>query len=307
MSSSNLVNGYHRYQPSAWILAEGEEANEFLQSQFSNDLSKLRNGDSCYGLWLDLKGKVHGDSFVYREDDERFYLMSYETEESLILDKLNSFIIADDVELTGQSSQVGGICFLGSAMACLEHLGIMPDKSGKITFEGETVYFMPGRRGAQAVIELIGRESCLNALLESTLMKAPSPVGIEDAALELHRIKSLSPKIPVDIGPKDLPQEGGLEKDAVSFNKGCYLGQEVMSRLHSMGKVRRSLRLVECSAFVENGTEIFSGDKKVGVLKSSVCFNDIYYSLALISNVLSKNADLRFSDIEVKVLLMPES
>ncbi|MDA0347470.1 MAG: hypothetical protein O3C43_12960 [Verrucomicrobia bacterium] len=307
MSSPILVNGYYPYRPSAWILAEGEDANEFLQSQFSNDLNKLRIGDTSYGLWLDLKGKVHGDSFVFEEDDERFYLMSYETKESLILDKLNSFIVADDVELTGQSSGIGGICLLGDAISSLEHLGVIPGKSGKITFRGETVYVIPGRRGAQVALELIGGDSCLSALLESIILKVPGLTLLDESVVEMHRIESLCPKIPEDIGPNDLPQEGGLEKDAVSFNKGCYLGQEVMSRLHSMGKVRRSLRLVQCNVFVENGTEIFSSGKKVGVLKSSVHFNDAYYSLALISNVHSKDADLRFSDPEATIFLMPES
>jgi tRNA-modifying protein YgfZ len=307
MSSEILVNGYYRFRPTAWILAEGEEANDFLQSQFSNDFNKMSIGDTSYGLWLDLKGKVHGDSFVYKEDKERFYLMSYETSESLILDKLNSFIVADDVELTGQSSGIGGICFLGDAIGCLEHLGVVPGKSGTFNFEGETVYVILGRRGAQVAIELIGRESCLKALLESLSLISPGPVELDYSLMEFHRIENRCPKIPEDIGPQDLPQEGGLDRDAVSFNKGCYLGQEVMSRLHSMGKVRRSLRLIQCEEFVENGTEIFCDDKKVGILKSSVYFNGTYYSLALLSNVLSKNADLRFSVTDAKVILMPET
>jgi len=307
MPTKIIVNGYYRYHPSSWILADGEEAKDFLQSQFSNDISKLRDGDVTYGLWLDLKGKVQGDSFVYRDDDERFFLMSYETPESLILDKLISFIVADDVELTGQTAGTAGICFMGDALDSLKTLGVVTGKSGKIAFEGETVYAIPGRRGAQEAIELIGAESTLNTLLDRIFTNSGDLPELDFSLLEMHRIESLYPKIPIDIGPKDLPQEGGLERDAVNFNKGCYLGQEVMSRLHSMGKVRRSIRLVECDAFVENGTEIFSGDKKVGVLKSSILRSGRYCSLALISTVLSENAGLRLNDSGVKIALLPDS
>jgi folate-binding Fe-S cluster repair protein YgfZ len=82
-----------------------------------------------------------------------------------------------------------------------------------------------------------------------------------------------------------LPNEGGLEHDATSYTKGCYLGQEVMARLKSMGQVRRRLMRVEGPGAVpaELPVPFFVGGKKVGELRSAVRVGDGFVGLAMIS------------------------
>jgi tRNA-modifying protein YgfZ len=299
------LHGYHVFQPSAWILVEGEDAHDFLQSQFSNDLKGLQIGDVRYGLWLDLKGKVQGDSQILRTDAEAFFLFSYFTSEEFLLNKLSQFIIADDVELTGMATKMAGVSLLGGSFATLKSIaGDMPD-AGRFCIGDLDMIVLPGRRGNSVSLEILLKSGDLDSFL--TLLKEKGSLSIISASeMEAYRIFSRLPSVPQDIGPSELPQEGGLEMDGISFTKGCYLGQEVMSRLHSMGQVRRSLHLVSLSASVESGTTIFSNQKKVGLVKSVLGYKGKWFALALLPVALAENLFLSAGENEncpvVKVL-----
>lgn len=296
------LNGYHLFRPSAWVLAEGEDAHDFLQSQFSNDLRSLAAGESCYGLWLDQKGKVHGDSQVLKLGEEQFYLFSYFTPADTLIEKLERFIVADDVELEDHGGDVVGVSLVGRAV---ETFGNVDEAE----FTGLGVRRFPGRRGMKASLELVVPEENRDALLE--LLQKDEPMTALDAdTMESFRILNRVPRVPRDIGPDELPQEGGLEKDGVSFTKGCYLGQEVMSRLHSMGRVRRTLRLIEVAEPIPFGESLYSNGKKVGVVKTSVEDSDRIIALVLISNTVSEGGVIQVggaeSDRTVTILPSPD-
>ncbi|MCB1124408.1 MAG: hypothetical protein KJT03_22845, partial [Verrucomicrobiae bacterium] len=291
-------NGYLAYRPSAWIAVDGEDSFDFLQSQFSNDLGGVAIGEGKYGLWLDQKGRVQGDSYVLRTDDERFILFSPITEENTIVEKLEKHIIADDVELEGQGDRVSAFCILGSGMEVLNRQGWPKACPGSFNFEGHAVYLLPGRRGKSLAVEIIVPVQ-LNDFFEETLQKSAPDIGeLTVNEMEAYRILSRTPAVPLDIGPGELPQEGGLEKEAVSFDKGCYLGQEVMSRLHSIGQARRSLRLVRYENPVEMGQVIYHEGKKAGFAKSSTVFEGIHFGLALLTNTVSPASKLKVGDPE---------
>jgi hypothetical protein len=103
--------------------------------------------------------------------------------------------------------------------------------------------------------------------------------------LERLRIEAGVPAVPRDIGPEDLPNEGELEVDAISYTKGCYLGQEVMARLKSMGQVRRKLVRVTGTGSISLGlpAALFADGKKVGELRSAVPTGEGFFGLAMIS------------------------
>ena len=108
------------------------------------------------------------------------------------------------------------------------------------------------------------------------------------AVVEADRVAASRPAVPRDIGPDELPQEGGLEVDAVAFNKGCYLGQEVMARLHAMGRVRRRLlRVRGVGALPAAGQALFDGERRVGEVRSVVGDGDGFLALALLTLPLS--------------------
>jgi folate-binding protein YgfZ len=93
---------------------------------------------------------------------------------------------------------------------------------------------------------------------------------VDAAAAETMRIADGIPAVPVDVGPTDLPNEGALETEAISYTKGCYLGQEVMARLRSMGQVRRKLLRVQIESNERpiERSPLFFGDRTVAELRS---------------------------------------
>ncbi len=290
MSSEIAPNGYHIFRPSSWVLVEGEDAHEFLQSQFSNDISSLDVGRAQYGLWLDKKGKVHGDSQVVRVGDECFYLFSYYTKAEDLIAKLDSFIVADDVELEDLSGDVVGFSLFGKAVECFEIIRLEDGSN----FES---HYFQGRRGRADSLDVIVKKEDQDPFLNALRSKGNID-SLDETAIELLRMASLVPRVPDDIGPGELPQEGGLEKDGVSFTKGCYLGQEVMSRLHSMGQVRRSLTLIESSDPISSGSVLSIEGKKVGTTKSSLKYQDRFLALALTSNTVSEQGAFQVGDLE---------
>ncbi|MBT7406778.1 MAG: tRNA-modifying protein YgfZ, partial [Opitutae bacterium] len=98
------------------------------------------------------------------------------------------------------------------------------------------------------------------------------PRGATWECLQKQRIRSGLASIPNEIGPDELPQEGRLEVDAIDFDKGCYLGQEVMARIHAMGRVRRLTVPVSWNGqkSLSLPTSLFASGKKCGILKSLV-------------------------------------
>lgn len=216
---------WHRWDPAAWLRVSGPDAFAFLQGQSTQDLRPLREGGSAavYGLWLTVKGKVVGDGFVVRGGaPDEFWVGSYFTPAAALLARLEAFLIADEVTLEDQTSAWTGLSLLSPA-----------GSDGPAA--GPDAFRFSGRRVAAGNVEWVGRREVAAAL--------PPPAGRElDATqMKLLRLDAGFPAIPEEFGPADLPQEAGLEGAAVSFQKGCYLGQEVMARLKAMGQVRRQL------------------------------------------------------------------
>jgi len=260
---------FFSWKPACWLRVQGPDAFSFLQGQFSND---LRGSGAIYGLWLDRKGRILGDGFVLRAAEERFFICSYETPAAVLRTHLESFIVADEVEVFDETLEVVGLTLFLRAGP-----GISLDLGGA----GYSFY---GRRGGEA-LEWVGSAGGRTELLA----KLDSPGELSAVEMERRRILSKIPAVPRDLGSRNLPQEGGadFERTAVSYTKGCYLGQEVMSRLRTMGRVRRSLVSVRAEGAVpsELPTSLYFGEKRVGELRSAAAAETSsgFVGLALVS------------------------
>ncbi len=253
---------------SAILKVGGEDAFDYLQSQFSQDLRLLKVPGCAYGLWLDRKGKVQADSFVLRPAEDFFLLVSYHCKGKALMEKITENIIADDVELSDETGLWSGVSLWGDGLSVfMKETGPgMPSHHEMIAEEGLMLW--PGRRSRSASLDVLVASAKQQPPWLDTLLGQAREVGQQDR--ERERILSGIPAIPVDIGPGNLPQEGGLEADAVSFNKGCYLGQEVMARLHAMGQVQRKLSLVGLERLPAMlPAPLFSGTKEAGMLTSA--------------------------------------
>ncbi|MDQ8203367.1 hypothetical protein [Pelagicoccus sp. SDUM812003] len=244
------VSHYHLFTPACVLEAKGPDARGFLQGQFSNDLGPARQGDCVYGLWLDRKGKIVADSFVLCRADDDFLLISYYSDERRIRQRLEDYLIMDDVELRGLSAQSRGCSLWGERpVELLAKTDAPPPEPGRWKAYGDVVAFW-GRRGAAPVLEVLEFSRGMPENRIDDMVTNLSRVGA--AALSLSDLGRLAiegkvPRIGIAFGDTDLPQELGLHEDAVSFNKGCYLGQEVMARLHSMGRARKGLVRARCA------------------------------------------------------------
>lgn len=160
-------------------------------------------------------------------------------------------------------------------------------------------FVFPGRRVRSGGVEWVFPE----ASMSSARARFGDARELGHGEIETMRICDAIPAVPIDIGPSDLPNEGGLEAEAISFTKGCYLGQEVMARLKSMGKVRRRLLRVRGgldanAAWPTAPTAVLAGAKQIGELRSVARDENgrgwIGFAMLSLMN-LAANATLSFS------------
>jgi len=274
------VFGYE-YEPTAHLLVTDEDAADFLQSQFTNDLRPFEEGRSTYGLWLDVKGKVVADSFVLCEGEERFRILSEASAATALVEKLERHIIADDVEIevlpAGRAIALVGV----SAEAVLQALGFAVPREGAFV-QTEGVSIFRGRRSLVANFELWAESEAVASRLKARLLEQ-SVEFVTQERVHAVRIAAGIPSVPVEIGPADLPGEGALVGDAVSLQKGCYLGQEVVSRMYNVGSPQRALYRMAGSGVVPVcPVVLYQGAKKVGELRSAFSVGDGWQGVAIL-------------------------
>jgi len=267
--------GFYRWQPAAVLRVLGGDSLTFLQGQFTNDLQQAGNEGALYGLWLNQKGKVLADSFVRKVSASEAWIVSYFSPASVIRERLEAYIIADDVVIEDVTAAMAGVTLDGEATPA------------ELAFGG-TAWAFCGRRGREVHTEIIFPISEAPALDDR--MRGGTALGLED--MERRRIAAGIPAVPVDIGPGDLPNEGGLEAEAISYTKGCYLGQEVMARLKSMGQVRRRLLKVRGAGEIPpRPAPLFQGERRVGELRSAARDGAEWVGLAMLSLVQLRRED----------------
>jgi hypothetical protein len=276
-----MLTGAHLYNPSATLSIRGPDANSFLQGQFTNDLNRPI-GSATYGLWLNQKGKTLADSLVLRRTADDFLVLSKFSPAAVIRQRLEDYIIADEVSVTDETAAWRAIDLWGPQAGSIArtlsgdapNVGIFAQAGSAFVFRG------------QAAREISFTVLCPAAETPELFRRVLATGATEsDAnAAALARITSGLLAVPSDIGPSDLPNEGGLDEVAISFTKGCYLGQEVMARLKNLGQVRRRLHAVEGPGAVpSHGSEIFQNGKRVGEFRSAARHGDGFVAFAMLS------------------------
>jgi folate-binding protein YgfZ len=275
------VFGYE-YKPAAHLLVTDEDAADFLQSQFSNELRPFGAGQCTYGLWLDVKGKVIADSVVQCEGEERFRVLSEGCAAAVIAEKLAQHIIADDVEVEALPGGAA-IALIGEgAEALIEALGLTVPTEGLFVTVGE-VRLWRGRRSSAPSYELWSESVTEIEALKARIVARGVCFKSVDM-VHVARIAAGVPSVPKEIGPGDLPGEGDLVGDAVSLTKGCYLGQEVVARMHHLGRPQRALFRVSGVGRAPNCPLALYKDasKKVGELRSAFSVGGVWQGVALL-------------------------
>lgn len=253
---------------SAVLRVGGPDANTYLQGQFTQDLKRAEKGP-IYGLWLDQKGKVLADSHVIRLADNDYLIVSFSGPAAALLGRLEAYLIADEVELRDESGDWAGLLVWGETLP-----DFLPPAG---------VQKFPSRRAGPQAMELLVSAARADELVAEVRKFAAEGTR---ASAELARLHAAIPAVPMDIGPRDLPAEGALDDAAISYTKGCYLGQEVMARLKNLGQVRRALHVMAGTGVAPPpGTALFQGERKIGDVRSGAVDGAGFLAMAMLSLV----------------------
>ena len=260
-----------RWKIGALLRVTGEDAATFLQGQFTNELRGKKAGEVVYGLWLNQKGKVVADSFVIPAlENGEFFVVSYFCPAAGLKQRFEDYIIADDVAVEDLTTGWMGVSLLGEGSAAW------------LAEEARVGVFFSGRRVKTENVEWIFPQVEWNKVRA----QLAGFVEIDEKEGARRRIEAGVPAVPADLGVGDLPGEAGLEHETISYTKGCYLGQEVMARLKSMGQVRRRLKRVEGAGEVPAvPAALWQGAKQVGELRSAAATETGFVGLAMLSLV----------------------
>jgi tRNA-modifying protein YgfZ len=231
----------------AKFLVRGGEAAEFLQGQVSNDVEALEPGTGCYAVILNHKGKLRTDLRVLRGED-LFWLDTEAIGHAVLAHMLRTYALGRDVQWEDVSATRALLSVVGPAAREL--------------FEGPEHSFEE-RDGRMYVATALGVDVIGEPGLELDFKT------VTDEAAECLRIESGRPRLGFDMDAETMPQEAGINERAVSFTKGCYVGQETVARLHYRGKPNRHLRGLRLTEPAERGTEVLLGEKVVGRLGSA--------------------------------------
>ena len=269
------------YRPAACFRVGGEDAGSYLQGQFSNDLRQA-TGNAVYGLFLNGKGKVVADAQVLKLTEQAYLVTSYFSPAAVVRRRLEEFIVADDVVLEDLTPMTRGLAVWGKECGRMlqQRFQVVP-LTGQFV-QSDDLVVCPGRRTKGENFEIIGPDHLIGPVREQ-LLKAGC-VEAEANQAECLRLTQGIPAIPQDIGPGDLPNEGNLDQVAISYTKGCYLGQEVMARLKNMGQVRRRLFVVQGTGNPPGAyTPLFQRERKVGEIRSGASHNGGFVAMAMLS------------------------
>jgi folate-binding protein YgfZ len=250
----------------------GAGAVEFLNGQVTNELEALHPGEGCYAAFLTHKGKMLGDLRILAIGGERDAAPSellLDTERvalQALFDMIRRFKVGYDVELHKRTLERGLLSLIGPlAERIVAAQGLADEEHANAAVELGGVDALAVRTdvGIDVICDAADSERLIAALRE----RGATPVG--EAAVECLRIERGRPRYGIDLDESVIPQEAGLNERAVSFTKGCYVGQETVARLHYRGKPNRHLRGLRLSEAAATGLELRLSERVVGHVGSS--------------------------------------
>ena len=264
------------------ISVRGGDRFRWLSGMVTNTVKDLPENGGAWNLVLNSQGRIQGDVTVWREDDapagdgragDALDLEIASDQYEKLMAHLNHFIIMDDVELVthdpGAETAVG---LIGpKAAEVLARMGLEKPSDQmmlrRVEWNGHNLRVQRGYGALAEHFEIWTPLAGLMLLWRALSTAGATPVGA--SALEAFRIAEGVPVYGMDIAERDLPQETSQMR-ALHFNKGCYLGQEIVERIRSRGNVHRHLRQLELDGpLPKQGTELMLDGAPVGQITSA--------------------------------------
>jgi glycine cleavage system T protein len=272
------------------IKATGRDRVKFLHNLVSNEVAKLKPGEGNYSALLNSRGRLLADFRLYMMED--YILLDVDADNSTkLIREFTRYIIVNQVKLEDVSESLGLISVQGPKASLLLSLIFgepMPDLAEhhhvKHQFNGLELIVVKtgytGEAGYDIFTPVEGTLPLWNALFEKGKGYGVTPAGL--AALDSLRIEAGVPRYGVDMDESYIASEAGLEK-AISYSKGCFVGQEVVGRVKFRGHVNRLLvgMKVDGDAAPARGAKVYDGDQEIGHVTSSLLSPSLNRPLAM--------------------------
>ncbi len=251
----------------------GDDSKKFLQNILTNNMATLKPGDGNYAALLTATGKMIADFRVTILSDSILLDTEAICRETAFLE-LDKFNLGYDCEIEDISENLGIVTLVGpkSSDTAKKVLGIVPSNDSLYTSveieqgKEKIIVAKTDRLGCPA-IDIIVPVKNLDSLWKKFSFVPPAGY----AALKILRLEAMIPRFGDDMDENVNPMEAGLT-NAIDFNKGCYVGQEVVAKIESLGHVSRHLvsLKVDTNLILQPGSTLFAGGKKVGHVTSAV-------------------------------------
>ncbi|HEU0315774.1 MAG TPA: folate-binding protein [Solirubrobacteraceae bacterium] len=245
------------------LALSGDEAPEFLDSLLSNDVKGLDAGSGCYATLLTHRGRLLADVRVLRTA-EGVWLDTERPGLQALFDALTQFRIGYRAELHKQTLQRGLLSLIGPEADRLVPAPPAADEHAHVTEEIAGIDVLVVR--TDVGLDLICPAEQADELRH--VLVAAGAVAVGEATVECLRVERGRPRFGIDMDETTMPQEAAINERAVSYTKGCYVGQETVARLYWKGKPNRHLRGLRLSGDAAPGDTLRLGEREVGVLSS---------------------------------------
>ena len=249
------------------IKVHGPETFDYLQGQITNDVEGLAAGEGRYAALLNPKGRILADVRVRAISPQEAWLEVEGAALQTALRELSMYRIGRQVEVADASQERATLSVIGpEAWESLTRAGLVegPAPSAEDSW-------VPAGDGV-AVATDVGVDLLIAPAATGRAREALEAAGVPavpEAAAEVLRIERGRPRYGVDMSDENLPGEAGIVERAVSFTKGCYVGQEPVARMFHKGHPNRHLRGLALAAPVEPGVGVSVADKEVGRITSA--------------------------------------
>jgi folate-binding protein YgfZ len=276
------------------ICLTGADRVRFLHGQVTNDVKNLAIEAGCYAALVTAKGRMQSDLNIYCLAEE--LLLDFEPGlTKAVVERLEKYLVADDVQIVDVTPHYGLLSVQGpQARPAVKSLGLfneLPSQEFKFAKTLDPVlgeiYLTNQPRLQTEGLDLFVPTAALGAVADKLVAAVQGIGGCACGwqALEMARIEAGIPRFGLDMDASNLPQECSIETRAVSYAKGCYIGQEVLNRIHTIGHVNRILRGLrlanDLNILPQKGDKLFHAGQEVGSVTSSVVSPRLKQKIAL--------------------------
>jgi tRNA-modifying protein YgfZ len=251
----------------------GAGAVEFLNGQVTNELADLHPGEGRYAAFLTHKGKMLGDLRILAVEQHELLLDTERVALQALFDMIRRFKVGYEVDLHKRTVECSLFSLIGpgSRAVAADAAALDAPRELPTTEHGHVAAQIAGHAARLIATDIDGVDVLCDADAHDAVSEALKQAGARpasEAAAEIIRVERGRPRYGVDIDDGTIPQEADLNERAVSFTKGCYVGQETVARLHYRGKPNRHLRGLRLSTPADPGAELRLGERTVGHLTS---------------------------------------